>query len=214
MKIVQCWDDAVTADIRLIEILRKHHAKATFNVNPGLHGATRGGGWEYKGSPVQRMALDELRPTYEGFTVANHTMTHPRLQEIELEKARLEIVEGRDWLQQHFQQEVLGFAYPFGTYNDEVMELLREAGHVYGRTTKNVTPCFPPEDAMAFHADCHFLNAEFDTKYEAAKACGVFYFWGHSYEIIHEEMWNAFDQQIAKISADPDAEWAEVWEIF
>ena len=30
MKVVQCWDDGVVTDIRLIEILRKYNAKATF----------------------------------------------------------------------------------------------------------------------------------------------------------------------------------------
>ena len=32
MKIVQCWDDGVLDDIRLIEILRHHDAKASFNL--------------------------------------------------------------------------------------------------------------------------------------------------------------------------------------
>ena len=36
MKVVQCWDDGVITDIRLIEILKKYNAKATFNLNIGL----------------------------------------------------------------------------------------------------------------------------------------------------------------------------------
>ena len=36
IKIAQCWDDGVATDIRLIEILRKYQAKATFNLCPGL----------------------------------------------------------------------------------------------------------------------------------------------------------------------------------
>ena len=31
MKVMQCWDDSVTNDIRLVELLRQYHAKATFN---------------------------------------------------------------------------------------------------------------------------------------------------------------------------------------
>jgi peptidoglycan/xylan/chitin deacetylase (PgdA/CDA1 family) len=56
MKVVQCWDDGVTTDIKLIEILRRYNAKATFNLNAGLFEKTRGGNsWEYKGTEVQHL---------------------------------------------------------------------------------------------------------------------------------------------------------------
>ena len=43
MKVVTCWDDAPVNDIRLVDILRRHGAKATFNLNPGLmHPELRG----------------------------------------------------------------------------------------------------------------------------------------------------------------------------
>jgi len=45
MKIVQCWDDGVNDDIRLTELLRRHCAKATFNLNPGTHKAERHGAY-------------------------------------------------------------------------------------------------------------------------------------------------------------------------
>ena len=34
LKVVQCWDDSLTTDIPLVELLRKYHAKATFNIIP------------------------------------------------------------------------------------------------------------------------------------------------------------------------------------
>ena len=37
LKVVQCWDDGVINDIRLTDLLRRWGAKATFNLNPGLH---------------------------------------------------------------------------------------------------------------------------------------------------------------------------------
>jgi hypothetical protein len=51
MTVVQCWDDGVTADVGVIEILRKHAAKATFNLNAGTHGQQRKAGWTYKTRP-------------------------------------------------------------------------------------------------------------------------------------------------------------------
>ena len=37
MKLVQCWDDGVTTDVRLVTLLRRHRVRATFNLNAGLH---------------------------------------------------------------------------------------------------------------------------------------------------------------------------------
>jgi hypothetical protein len=30
MKLMQCWDDGVTTDVRLVALLRRHGARATF----------------------------------------------------------------------------------------------------------------------------------------------------------------------------------------
>lgn len=216
MAVVQCWDDGVTADVPLVAILRRHGAKATFNLNIGLHQATRQGGWEHKGTPVQRLSRDELVELYEGFSIANHSLTHPRLDRIPADEARRDIVEGRDGLEQLFQRPVRGFAYPFGSFNDAVMELLRETGHIYARTCRNVADVYPPEDPMAFHPNCHFLVEDFWRRYDAAKAagCEVFYFWGHSYECIDAGMWAAFDTLISRISGDPDTHWADLADLF
>jgi peptidoglycan/xylan/chitin deacetylase (PgdA/CDA1 family) len=212
--VVQCWDDGVTADVRLIEILRRHNAKATFNLNAGLHEKRRKTSWVYKGTQVDRLGWEEMKELYSGFIIANHTLTHPRLEEQPIEDARRNIEEGRERLQQFFGQPVHGFAYPFGTYNEAAMEAVRSAGHVYARTVQNSERPFPPENAMAFHPSCHFLAPDFWSRYEGAKECGVFYFWGHSYEMITEAMWSAFDEAIAHISCDPGSRWGNVEDLF
>ena len=214
MTVVQCWDDGVTTDARVIEILRRHGAKATFNLNAGLHEQRRKTGWIYKETEVARLGLDEMREVYDGFTIANHTLTHPHLEQLEIDAARREIVEGRERLQQFFGQPVRGFAYPFGSYNDAVVKLVGEAGHVYARTTRNVDQPLPVANAMEFHACCHFLAPDFWARYEKAREGGVFYFWGHSYEMISEGMWREFEETIRRISADPASRWGEVAGLF
>ena len=214
MTVVQCWDDGVTADQRLVEILRRQNAKATFNLNPGLHQAQRTPGWIHRGTEVKRLGWDEMKELYNGFMIGNHSLTHPALEKIPADEARRNIVEGRDRLEQFFGRPVPGFAYPGGSYNQAVMELVREAGHAYARTVRNVAQPFPPDDAMAFHPCCHFLAPDLWSRYEAARAGGVFYFWGHSYEIITENMWTGFEDMIRRISTDPGSVWGDVADLF
>ena len=214
MTVVQCWDDGVTADARLAGILRKHNARATFNLNAGLHKAQRTHGWIYRGTEVSRLGWDEMKDVYSGFLIGNHSLTHPSLERLPADAARREIVEGRDRLQQFFGQPVSGFAYPGGSYDAAVMDLVRSAGHAYARTVHNVTQPFPPEDAMAFHPCCHFLAPDLWSRYEAARAGGVFYFWGHSYEIITENMWTELEDMIRRITVDPGSAWGDVADLF
>jgi len=212
--VVQCWDDGVTTDERLVDILRRHNALASFNLCAGLHDRKRTFGWVHRGTEVWRLGTEEMKTLYHGFTIASHSLTHPWLDRIDSGSARREITEGRLRLQDLFGQPVHGFAYPFGSYSQAVMNLVREAGHVYARTSESTGRPFPPEDPMAFHPSCHFLAPDFRSRYEEAKECGLFYFWGHSYEMINEGMWEAFEHMIRSISADPRARWGNLPDLF
>ena len=217
IRIVQCWDDGVIDDTRLTELLRTHRAKASFNLNPGFHGVTRSQPWRYKESKeVSRLARDELTSVYDGFTIANQTVTHPWPLKIPLAKWRNEVCDGRSQLQDIFQQPVSGFAHPFGQYDKATAYVLREAGHTYARTCENATPCHAAADSLCHPTDSHFKAPDFWQRYETAKAVGatVFYFWGHSYECITEADWGAFEQKLIQFNTDPDAQWAELPEVF
>jgi peptidoglycan-N-acetylglucosamine deacetylase len=214
MVVVQCWDDGVTTDIRLGDILRRYGARATFNLCAGLHGRQRQFGWIHEGTDVVRLGWDETRNVYKGFTIANHSLDHSWLDQMDVAAARHQIREGRDRLQQFFGQPVKGFAYPFGAYNSTVKALVRQVGHVYARTAEDVSCVFPPKDEMAFHPCCHFLHPDFWLRYEQAKAFGVFYFWGHSYEMTSESMWHLFESTIEKINADPVSCWGDIPDLF
>lgn len=210
MKIVQCWDDGVEDDIRLIEILRKHGAKASFNLNWATHFQHGGHSWNYRGREVRRIAIPDLKPVYDGFLVANHSLSHPHLEQIAPEEAAREIQEGRDKLEQHFGYEVTGFVYPFGTFNDEVKDLVRQSGHVYARTAQKDAFVFPPPDAMEFAPSCHFGAPDFWDRFE--RAGEVFYLWGHSYELVSEEMWADLETKIERLTAL--GEWMDLPELF
>lgn len=212
IKVVQCWDDGVTDDIRLTEILRKHGAKASFNLNSSKHRFPSENTWRFNGiKDVHVIPLKDLTAVYDGFTIANHTATHPHLTQIAPAKAAQEIRDGKSELEQIFGYSVTGFAYPFGDYNAMIEEFVRDADHVYARTCVNVADVYPPSDPMAFHSNCHFLDPQFWTKFgHVAASGGVFYFWGHSYEIVTEDDWQRFEGDIARLSADPRVEWTDL----
>jgi peptidoglycan/xylan/chitin deacetylase (PgdA/CDA1 family) len=217
MKIVQCWDDGVEDDIRLCELLRSVGATASFNLNAGLHSAVRGPARRFRGiKDVRRLAEEELPEIYEGFEIANHTLTHPSAEKISLAEWKREVVEGRARLEDVFGRRVEGFAYPFGHCPPHAVEILRESGHLYARTIANATPSFPPADPMLLAADCHFLNPGFWERYEQAKSADapVFYFWGHSYELCSEEDWKNFADKLHRLQSDPDAEWGSFSGLF
>lgn len=74
---------------------------------------------------------------------------------------------------------------------------------------------FPPVDMLEFGVNCRFADPAFWARYECAKASnGVFFFWGHSYELVNEAMWADLEDKIAGISADPAAEWVNLEALF
>lgn len=215
MNVLQSWDDGVVDDVRLTGLLRQYRARATFNLNPGLHQPGRSFSWQYGDKDVWRLGQDELAEVYADFEIANHSMTHPNLPDLSSETLGWEIRESRRLLQDWFQQPILGFCYPFGGFNPAVKAAIRAAGHVYARTVTEVEPVFPPADPLELGVSCRFNDPAFWTRYERARAAdGVFLFWGHSYELINEAMWADLEDKIARISADPAAEWASIETLF
>jgi peptidoglycan/xylan/chitin deacetylase (PgdA/CDA1 family) len=63
-----------------------------------------------------------------GNWIGAHTCTHPRLSRISRDRAREEIVSSKKKLEDRFGQPIDHFAYPFGDYDNAVVNLVREAG--------------------------------------------------------------------------------------
>ena len=217
MRIMQCWDDGDVDDIRLVGILKKHGAKATFNINPGGWKSERRIAHHFKGQyAVHRLTLDEMPQVYEGFCIGGHTMTHPLLNAIDPAWAVTELAECKRYIEKHFGQTTCGMAYPCGAYNDAVKELVRTAGYLYSRTTQNVDLELNVDDPMALKSNCHFLATNFWEKFEAVKAVdGDFYFWGHAFELMGDDArWQELDTKIGRLTDDPATEWINVRDLF
>lgn len=225
MKVVQCWDDGVVTDGRLIDILRRHGAKATFNLNPGLMDPEKRGGcawrkqgegtWNHNfGFGVGKFSLREIPEIYSGFELASHCWRHENAGSIPDEEWIKSAMDARKFLEDIVQKPCRGFAWPCGISTQGTIDLLRENGFAYGRTTQNTYDVRDCDEPLALASNCHFKDPGFWDRYAKAKSTGVFYFWGHTYEMYqYDEMWDSFESMIKYISDDPDAEWADVIDI-
>ncbi len=225
MKVVQCWDDGVINDIRLTELFRKYGAKATFNLNPGLMDPEKRAEcfWRKQGEGTNnhnfgfaagKLSHRDIAEIYSGFELASHCWRHENAGMVPDADWIKSALDARHFVEDIAQKPCLGFAWPCGLATPETVALLRENGFAYGRTTKttfDVTDCPEP---LAMAPSCRFNAPDFWDRYTKAKRTGVFYFWGHSYELFrYDEMWNNFEQMVKYISEDPDAEWANVIDI-
>ena len=216
IKVAQCWDDGVLNDIRLTELCRKYKAKATFNLNPALHEADKRitAGWFF-GNPGYcpgKLAWSEVKDVYDGFEVASHTMNHRNAGVVDDKVFVAEAKAARDILEDLFQKECPGFAWPCGVYTERTVDMLAEAGFAYGRTIENTDRVSGYKHPMILHSSCHFLNKDFWNIFErAGETDGVFYFWGHSYEMMNDEnLWRNFEDNLRRLSENPEVCWVTV----
>jgi len=65
-----------------------------------------------------------------------HTLTHPSLKSIPIDVAKIQIFGSKQKLEELFHVPVTTFAYPGGSYNDVVVEFVKEASFSAALTTK------------------------------------------------------------------------------
>jgi peptidoglycan/xylan/chitin deacetylase (PgdA/CDA1 family) len=74
---------------------------------------------------TREQILEWARARYE---IGAHTMTHPNLTQIPLAEARREIFDSKKVLEDLLGRPVVHFCYPFGGWNAQLRDLVREAG--------------------------------------------------------------------------------------
>ena len=200
------YDDGVKQDKRLIDIMNKYGIKGTFNVGSMVIGK--------KGSASSTLNEEEIREVYSngGHEVAIHGHTHPYLEQLQPGQCVFEVIENRRVLENILGSVVRGCAYPFGTYNDEVVEILKQCGICYSRTVEATHRFDIPADWLRMPATCHhndeklfelldeFLNPK------VIRKSMLFYLWGHSYEFDNDNNWERIEE-FAKKAGNRDDVW-------
>ncbi len=214
------YDDGVEQDIRLMEIMDKHGLKGTFNLNSGRYAAE---GTVYPaGTCHRRMTESQVTEAYRnsGQEVAVHGLTHPFLEQLPENMAMWELLKDRENLENQFHTIVRGMAYPFGTYSDTVVECLKKAGLVYGRTVISSHSFDLPEDWLRLEATCHHNDpelmglAEKFIKESPDRAPWLFYLWGHSYEFDENNNWGVIEKFAAFTGGHEDIWYATNLQIY
>ncbi len=208
------YDDGVTQDIRLIELLNKYNLKCTFNLNSEL--LANKGILLREGKRISHYKIypDDIKSVYEGHEIAAHTLTHPNLTQLEEHEIIRQVEQDRLNLSELAGYEVVGMAYPCGGVNndDRVAGIIEaNTGIQYCRTI-TTNHSFDVQSNLfrfnptAFHLDFESLmklGQEFiDLKTETPK---IFYIWGHSFEMdYHAEYWLKLEEFFKLISNKND----------
>lgn len=203
------YDDGIIQDKRLVSIFNKYALKATFNINSGIQNEESY--WIDKGKKIQRMNIDEIKDVYKGHEVAVHSLTHPHLEDFPREMIINEIFEDRKNLEEIFGYPVRGMAYPYGTYNQKVLQVMDNCGIEYSRTVNQHEKFHLPEKFLEWHPTCHHKNPKL---MEIAKSfiktnfrsMSLLYVWGHSYEFEVDENWELAEEFCETVGND-DSIW-------
>ncbi len=200
------YDDGRDCDAKLIEIMRKHGLCGTFNLNSN----------HFANNAAKRMSIEEIKALYGDDTeIALHGYNHLSLSRATPNLALRDIVADKEYMEKAFGKIIRGMAYANGSFDDEVIELLRASGVVYSRTTKATEAFDLPEEWLAWHPTCHHnherlfeLIEEFfappKSQYFWSVEPRIFYLWGHSHEYERDNNWDLIDKFGAEMAKHTD----------
>lgn len=187
------YDDGVRQDIRLVEIMNKNGIRGAFHINAGLFAT---------GIANPRLASDEALQTYAkgNQEISLHSFTHPHLETLPKATAALEVLRDKKEVERLTGTVIRGMSYPMGSYDQDVIDILKNTGIAYCRTTKATKNFNLPQNWLTLDPTCHHndpalmsLAKDFVEKTGSRKPC-LFYLWGHSYEFDRDKNWNVIEE--------------------
>lgn len=216
------YDDGVTQDRQLIGLLRKYRLQCTFNLNSGLMGQQD---WlKQPGIDVShhKLAKEQIRETYQGFDLGVHTMTHPNLAGLPDGAVAGEVVQDKRELEAIVKHPVRGMAYPFGTYTDKTVKVIKKCGIAYARTVRSTKTFALPNNFLKWHPSCHHTEGCLEQLAEQFLAldgdkCSqpqLFFVWGHAYEFEALDEWERIENFFKKMAFHSDIWYAANIEIY
>lgn len=104
------------------------------------------------------LSWEEAREmSQDGITFGSHTCTHPHLTEVSPEQARCEITESKREIESGLKRPVNFFCYPFGDFNEQIRQMVKEAGYL-GACTVSVGLNEVGDDLYSLKRIMHFFD--------------------------------------------------------
>lgn len=200
------YDDGQKFDRRLVSIFNKYGIRGTFHLNSGT--------LDREGF----VTSSEVAELYKGHEVSLHTKTHPFLNCISTEAMIEEIVEDRKTLESLVGYPIKGMSYPYGVYDEKIVQTLENLGIQYSRTVVSHHDFRIPDNFLMWHVTCHhddnllelgqkFLDYKYDGKLK------LMYVWGHSFEFDRNKNWELIEDFCKLMSHNDDIWYATNVEI-
>ena len=206
--LILSFDDGNTQDRRLVKLLNDYGLIGTFHLNSNK--------LDTKGY----LTKSEIKLLFTGHEVSVHSANHPGLVGLSKIDIVHEIVEDRKELEKLTGYIIRGMAYPFGSYNDFVVETINGLGIEYARTVNDSHNFSIPSDFLRWDASIHqFASAYFiannpeNDKKELAKfntlindflksdTLALLDVWGHSWENDGDgNRWQAMESFFKQVS--------------
>jgi peptidoglycan/xylan/chitin deacetylase (PgdA/CDA1 family) len=217
------YDDGVVQDERFLDIINRYGLKCTFNIN-GIYVDP-----EIKNDPSRRMDREQAMALYcgkrgDGHEIASHGYSHPFLHLMPSDRVAYEIIKDREVIEGMMGGVVRGFAYPYGAYNDEVVDVLKKCGIAYARTTQSTHDFGIPTDWLRMPATCHHNDPKLfeladnfladSTHHIFKKWPRLFYLWGHTYEFDDRNNWDVIEKFAEKIGNHENVWYATNIEVY
>lgn len=153
--VVVTFDDGYADNLHnALPILKKHKIPATIFVTAGKVGNDSPFFWEEnmlekdRGRCVNHQELKQLSSS-SLIEIGAHTVSHPKLSQLSIEKQDKEITESKSVLERLMGIPVRSFAYPFGgkgTFDEDTVNLVAKNGfnyacaNIHKRVNKNSSP--------------------------------------------------------------------------
>jgi len=193
--IILSFDDNTIEDRKAVELLNKYGLHGTFHVNSGTLGTNN------------HIGFSELKTLYKNHEISSHTANHPNLPDLRRDEMLREIKEDIESLSKHSGRRVRSMSYPFGNYNQTVLDCLEELGVACARTVNDTFRFHNPEDFRVWNPTCHFNKAielNLLSKLIEDDDARLFFVWTHSWEFSDDKSWRIFEDFLQRISQNDD----------
>ena len=176
----------------------------TFNLNSGYLGQTRA--WpQPDGDSVYQeyLAADSLLSVYARHEIAAHGTYHQNFKEITNEEILQEVQSDVASLTNLTGRNIPSLAYPFGSSNAHIAELVGSLGLTSARTVSDTRNFNLPKNLLLWHPTTHDSKClPFAASYKAYQSpeLSVLYVWGHAWELKDPARWENIEQFCVEIA--------------